>query len=223
MLSATAENYVKQLYLIGGKRTSATATTQSVADALHVTPASATGMLQRLAELQLVEYTAYHGATLTAQGRDRALALVRRHRLLELFLHRVLGYALDEVHDEAEALEHAISEKFETRIDALLNHPEFDPHGDPIPRQSGEMPDRAGIALSAAEDGAMVRILRIPGEGSLLASLARLSVTPGQSCRVVRVDAALGVISLDVSGKVVTLSAGAANQVLVEPIFEATR
>ncbi|HEX2864767.1 MAG TPA: metal-dependent transcriptional regulator [Deinococcales bacterium] len=220
-LSAAAEDYVKQLYLIGHEAAGA-ATTQSVADALHVTPASATGMLRRLAELELVDYTAYHGATLTANGRSAALSLLRRHRLLESFLHRVLGYALDEVHEEAEALEHAMSDTLVERLDAFLGRPEFDPHGDPIPRPGGELPDQAGIALSQVAPGTLVRVRRVPGGGAVLRSLAGWGVTPGQLARVTSCDPGLGVLTLVVNGQAVTLASAAAAQVLVEPTGEAS-
>jgi DtxR family Mn-dependent transcriptional regulator len=135
--SPAIEDYLKQLYLLGGD---GSVSTQAVADALNVNPASVTGMLRRLTDHGLVEPVAYKGATLTPAGQTVALEILRHHRLLELYLHRALGYPLDEVHAEAERLEHVISETLEARMAAWLGEPSFDPHGDPIPALDGSVP-----------------------------------------------------------------------------------
>lgn len=114
-LSPSAEDYLKHLYVLGQR---GKVNTQALADALDVAPASATGMLRKLTEQGLVSHAPYQGATLTAEGERVALEVLRHHRLLELFLHRALGVPLDEVHEEAERLEHALSEKLEARIAA---------------------------------------------------------------------------------------------------------
>jgi DtxR family Mn-dependent transcriptional regulator len=136
--SESVDDYLKAIFALAdgeGRRVGSTA----LADRLQVAPAS---MLQKLAAAQnpLVEYERHHGVRLSAAGRRRALEIVRHHRLIETFLHRMLDYNVDELHDEAERLEHFISERFEARIDAKLGHPERDPHGACIPALDGTMP-----------------------------------------------------------------------------------
>ncbi|MDW8396234.1 MAG: metal-dependent transcriptional regulator, partial [Anaerolineae bacterium] len=138
VLSESMQDYLKViLELIQSNQR---ATTNALAARLNVTPASVTGMLKRLAELNLVEYEPYQGAELTPAGRRVALEVVRHHRLLELYLIEAMGYRWDEVHAEAERLEHAISQEFAERMARILGDPKVDPHGDPIPTREGEMP-----------------------------------------------------------------------------------
>src|SRR5919202_3739182 len=137
-ISPAIEDYLKAIYTLG--RTQAQVTTSLLADHLGFKPASVTGMLKTMSDMHLVSYTPYHGVELTPGGRRIALEIVRHHRLIELYLVEALGYSWDEVHDEAEALEHVISEKLEARIAARLGHPSFDPHGDPIPSLEGTLP-----------------------------------------------------------------------------------
>ena len=130
-LSEAQEDYLKQIFLLeeDGSRVA----TQALAGRLGVRPASVTEMVGRLAHLGLVEHARYQGVSLTPIGRRIALEMLRHHRLLETYLVRELGYDWDEVHDEAERLEHVISERFERRIAEAMGHPTRDPHGDPIP------------------------------------------------------------------------------------------
>ncbi len=127
------EDYLKAMYLLAAEGQSIT--TGQLAERLGVTQPSATNMVKRLARAGLVRHTPYHGVQLTGGGTARARQVVRRHRLLELYLRDVLGVALEDVHGEAERLEHALSEALETRLDDLLGHPAADPHGEPIPRR----------------------------------------------------------------------------------------
>ena len=136
-----AENYAKALYELQGRDASPVGTT-AVAERLGVTPASASGMLKRLADEGVVEYEPYHGARLTSEGERIALEMIRHHRLLELFLAEVLGMPWDRVHAEAEVLEHHISEELEELIAAKLGEPALDPHGDPIPDRDLAISDR---------------------------------------------------------------------------------
>lgn len=143
------DNYLKAILALGGaeeRRVSG----KELADHLQVAPASVTNMLQKLAASQEspVDYEMHRGVRLSAAGKRRALEIVRHHRLLETFLFEVLDYPLEEVHDEAERLEHFISERFEERIAAKLGHPKIDPHGHCIPELDGRMPRRSAIALS---------------------------------------------------------------------------
>jgi DtxR family transcriptional regulator, Mn-dependent transcriptional regulator len=176
------EDYLKALFELGEHDVKG----RELAAALGVSPASVTGMLQKLAELRLVTYRKYHGASLTAAGRDVALETLRHHRLLETYLERALGYGWHEVHDEAERLEHVISEDFEERVDALLGRPTHDPHGDPIPRRDGSVPPSRGGPLSALEIGQRATITRIIDQDSdVLTYLAQHGLVPGAAVRVV--------------------------------------
>ncbi|ANE42564.1 metal-dependent transcriptional regulator [Deinococcus puniceus] len=200
-LSPSAEDYVKQLYALGlsGQKGGGKVSTQALADALGVAPASVTGMLRKLSEQGLVSHAPYQGARLTAEGERVALEVLRHHRLLELFLHRALGVPLDEVHEEAERLEHALSERLEARIAAWLGDPTHDPHGDPIPTLAGEVPARAERRLSqlAVGDGGMVA--RVPdGDAEQLRALVAAGLTPGVTLQVRVVDAALGTLTVEI-------------------------
>jgi len=176
------EDYLKALFELGEDDVKP----RDLAAAVGVSPASVTGMLQKLAQLRLVTYRKYHGASLTQAGRDLALETLRHHRLLETYLARALGYAWHEVHDEAERLEHVISEDFEERVDALLGHPTHDPHGDPIPRRDGSLPATSGDPLSALEVGTCATITRIIDQDrAVLTYLAEHGLVPGARLRVV--------------------------------------
>ena len=137
-LTESQEDYLKQILMLAEGEGSVS--TQALADRLKVRPASVTGMLQRLDQLGLVDYRRYRGVRLSVRGRRVALEMVRHHRLLETFLAKTLGYGIEEVHAEAERLEHVITERFEARIADMLGHPTHDPHGDPIPDVSLAMP-----------------------------------------------------------------------------------
>ncbi|RIH90883.1 Iron-dependent repressor IdeR [Calidithermus terrae] len=168
VLSEAQEDYLKQILLLGSapegsslEHTTAVST-QELADRMEVKPASVTGMLKKLAELALVEYEAYKGVRLTEAGYKVALEVLRHHRLLETYLHQALGYGWEEVHAEAERLEHHISEAFEKRIAEWLGHPSHDPHGDPIPTAELHLPEgvptRRLAALEAGERGLVARV-----------------------------------------------------------------
>src|ERR687895_2398875 len=132
--SASVEDYVKAIWEVAG---SGAASTKDVAERLSIAPPSVTNMFARLQEMGLVEYERYRGASLTERGREEALRLVRRHRLIETFLLEHLGYSWQEVHEEAERLEHAVSDGFTERLAEFLGHPDQDPHGDPKPPAGG--------------------------------------------------------------------------------------
>ena len=149
--SESVDDYLKAIFALAGaegRRVGSTA----LADRLQVAPASITNMLQKLAAAQnpLVEYERHHGVRLSDAGRRRALEIVRHHRLIETFLHRMLDYNIDELHDEAERLEHFISEHFEERVAAKLGNPERDPHGHCIPALDGSMPSSHLISCNCS-------------------------------------------------------------------------
>lgn len=139
MISPTVENYVKRLYLEQQKGGERLVPMGNLATAMGVTPGTATTMVKALSDAGLVQYEPREGTCLTKRGEKLALHVLRRHRMVELFLSRVLGMDWSEVHEEAEALEHAISDKVLSRIDKLLGYPGYDPHGDPIPTAGGKI------------------------------------------------------------------------------------
>jgi DtxR family Mn-dependent transcriptional regulator len=184
-LSEAQEDYLKQILALGGSE--ASVATQALADHLGVRPASATGMVQRLAALGLVRHTPYHGATLSPAGRRVALEMVRHHRLLETYLTRFLGYPWEDVHAEAERLEHVISEGFEARIAELLDHPSRDPHGDPIPDADLVLPpEPETVSLADAPVSRPLRLVRVTSQDrATLSRVAALGLWPGHPVRVV--------------------------------------
>src|SRR5579872_4489361 len=135
--------------------------TSAVSERLGVSDATVTMLFKDFAEAGWVEHTPYRGVTLTPLGEHKAKEVIRHHRLLELYLARELGYSWDKVHDEADKLEHVISEEFEDKLDALLGYPTVDPHGDPIPTKDGHIPLRKGCALTRLQDGQSGVILRV--------------------------------------------------------------
>lgn len=182
-LGESVEDYLKAVYLLTDD--DQPVATTAVAASLKVSPAAVTKMLRRLASLRLVNHSRYRGVRLTPAGRKVALEVVRHHRLLELYLSQALGYPLDRVHDEAEILEHAISEEFEESIDRLLGHPRVDPHGDPIPTRSGAVPKVLGAMLAHAEVGEKLVVCRVSDTNvELLRYLVSLGLVPQATLEV---------------------------------------
>lgn len=182
-LSQSVEDYLKAIYVLQSE--GETASTTNIAKALDVSSASVTNMLKRLAKMKLLEHESYKGAKLTPAGIKIALEVLRHHRLLELYLKEVMGYSWDEVHDEAENLEHHISEQFEDRIAELLNHPTHDPHGDPIPTKDGVMPEMAQLSILEADEKKPYIIGRVKDQDpELLRYLEKIGVIPGVKIEV---------------------------------------
>ncbi len=176
-LSPPMEDYLKTIYML--RERSGAASTTAIAAALAVTPASVTGMIKKLAEMKLVRHAPYQGVELTRSGEKIALEIVRHHRLLELFLIEALGYTWDEVHAEADALEHVISEEFEERMAARLRYPTVDPHGDPIPAKDGTLTTRKERALLSLRAGESAQITHITDTNSeMLRYAASLGLAP---------------------------------------------
>jgi DtxR family Mn-dependent transcriptional regulator len=158
----TVENYVKSIALIASRmKGNHLVGTGELAQALNVSPGTVTGMLKTLSEANLATYTPYEGARLTPSGERLAMKVIRRHRLLELFLVETLNMPWDEVHEEAEHMEHAASERLIDRIDAFLGHPAVDPHGDPIPRADGSLAETEGTPLSSLPPGQAFHVVRV--------------------------------------------------------------
>ena len=155
------QDYAKALYALERQSGGEPVSTNALAERMGVAPGSASAMLKRLAELGLAEHQPYHGACLTQEGRRLALEVLRHHRLLELYLSEHLGVPWDRVHDEAEALEHVLSEDLEARIAAKLGNPTHDPHGDPIPSPDLDIDEGETVSLGEAPDGARGLFVRV--------------------------------------------------------------
>ncbi len=212
------EDYIKTIYALAQEESPVS--TSRVAAARAVKPASATSMIQRLARLNLVNYEKHYGVTLTESGEKLALEVIRHHRLLELYLMEALGFGWDEVHEQADILEHVISEKLEERIAAALNHPEFDPHGDPIPAPDGTMAVMATTALADVAAGEDVRMARVLDDSNseLLRYLADLGLVPGAAFRVVAVAPFLGPLTIEIDGTSQVIGRNLAEMILVERV-----
>jgi DtxR family Mn-dependent transcriptional regulator len=194
------QNYAKAIYHLQSREEGAVGT-GAVAQRLGVTPASASAMLKRLADEGLVSYTPYHGARLTGRGEQLALEVIRHHRLLELFLAEVLGMPWDRVHDEAEVLEHHISEELEELIAAKLGDPDRDPHGDPIPSRELDIdddPSRALEEMGAGDEGVFVRVS--DSDGAMLRYLADRGIHPGARLLIRAREPFGGPIRVEVDG-----------------------
>src|SRR6267378_1260129 len=161
MPSITVENYLKQLYLEQQNVSEELVPMGKLASAMGVVPGTATSMVKALVDSGLVSYEPRFGAKLTKGGEQLALHVLRRHRLVELFLVKVLGLDWSEVHPEAEELEHAISDKVLERIDTLLGHPSVDPHGDPIPSAQGQVATGRHTSLADSPTGRPLRVARV--------------------------------------------------------------
>ncbi|NOT00983.1 MAG: metal-dependent transcriptional regulator [Phycisphaerales bacterium] len=178
MATTANEDYIKTIYALesSGQR----ASTSRIAQRLDVTMASVTGKIKHLAAAGYVRHTPYYGVTLTPKGRKLALHTLRRHRLIELFLVKTLGLRWDEVHADAEVLEHAISDKVLERMYEYLGRPEFDPHGAPIPAEDGSIKELTGVRLSDLPSGARSRVLHVSdADGEFLRYLASIDFTIG--------------------------------------------
>jgi DtxR family Mn-dependent transcriptional regulator len=184
-LTSAAEDYLKAIY--GLEAEGRRVTTSALAERMHVSAPSATAMMKRLAELGLVERAAYRGVALTDRGRLCALEVLRHHRLLERYLADTLGMSLDEVHAEADRLEHALSEELEARIDAALGYPTHDPHGDPIPDSTLRIAAPTSRSVADLDPGDTAVVARVPdGDPALLRYLAEIALVPGGELELTR-------------------------------------
>ena len=183
--SAAIEDYAKAIYALEVREGEAVST-NALAERLGVTPASASGMVKRLGELGLVEHRPYRGVSLTDGGRRVALEVMRHHRLLELYLVESLGLPWDRVHDEAEVLEHVLSDELEALIAAKLGNPTRDPHGDPIPTDELTIEERSTLSLQSLDAGATGAFTRISdSDPDMLRFLADRGIAPGDELEVI--------------------------------------
>ena len=218
MPTSTVEDYLKQILLeeqgLGEKRVP----TGRLAQALAVTPGTVTAMVKALSESGLVDYEAYGGVRLTKAGRQLALHVLRRHRLIELFLVRIMGMDWSEVHGEAERLEHAVSDRLIERIDEMLGRPAVDPHGDPIPTIGGDLAPAAHDTLAGLTVDGGGRVARIVDqEPGFLRLVERLGLRPGTRVKVVARDEDADTLEIQVgSAERARLGLRAAAKILVE-------
>lgn len=210
------EDYLKTIYMLEQEKSPVS--TSRISAARSVKPGSVTSMIQRLDKLNLVDYRKHYGVTLTESGKEIALEVIRHHRLVELYLIEALGFSWDEVHEEADILEHVISEKLEERMAAALNFPEFDPHGDPIPSKEGLMVDIQGQRLSSIEMGRTVTVARVLEDenSDLLRYLANIGLLPGATVAVVDVAPFDGPLTLLIDGAEKVVGHRVASAVVVE-------
>lgn len=201
MNQQTIEDYLKTIYLLA--ETKKPVSTTRIAKARQVQPASVTQMMKRLDEQGLVQHRKHYGVTLTAEGEAIALKIIRHHRLLELYLIQELGYGWDEVHAEADVLEHVISEKLEERLTAVLGCPKFDPHGDPIPAKDGTVMNLMAEPLSALDQGNRAMVIRISDDTNqeLLRYLAEVGLKPGARLQVVSTAPYDGPLTLEINNQ----------------------
>jgi DtxR family Mn-dependent transcriptional regulator len=184
-ISSAVEDYAKAIYALE-QRGEDTVTTNALAERLGVTAASASGMVKRLGELGLVEHRPYHGVSLTDHGRRVALEVMRHHRLLELYLVESLGVPWDRVHEEAEVLEHVLSEQLEELIATKLGNPTVDPHGDPIPTRELTIEERSTQSLQMLDAGATGTFTRVSdSDPDMLRFLAERGIAPGDEFEVI--------------------------------------
>ncbi len=209
------EDYLKTIYMLA--EIESPVSTSRIAEARDVKPASVTSMLRRLAKLNMVHYEKHYGVALTAAGEKVALEVIRHHRLLELYLMEALGFAWDEVHEQADILEHVISEQLEERIAAFLGHPTLDPHGDPIPDKDGAMVTMDTVVLADMEVGARAQVARIMDDANsdMLRYLAELGLTPGVQFEVVEIAPFAGPFSLQIGADVKVVGRMIAQTILV--------
>jgi DtxR family Mn-dependent transcriptional regulator len=181
----SVDNYLKAIFTLSGPEESRVSST-ALAERLGIAPASITNMLQKLASSpkSFVEYERYRGVRLSPEGKRRALEVLRHHRLIETFLYEVLNFPIEEVHEEAERLEHFISERLEERIAAKLGHPKFDPHGHCIPAMDGKMPSQPSKPLTSIEEGRFVVDSVSDQDALLLKRLNAHGITPGARLQV---------------------------------------
>ncbi len=219
MPSLTVENYVKTIYLIAGRNPEGQAvTTGEIAQGLGVSPGTVTGMLKTLSEADLATYTPYEGAQLTEAGDRLALKVLRRHRLVELFLAQTLAMPWDEVHEEAEHLEHAVSDRLVDRIEEHLGFPTVDPHGDPIPRADGSLDEPQGKPLATLARGARFRVVRVVDQDSaFLRYLSESGLDLGAEGEIAENRPESGALTLRLGERAIALGIEAAGKVLVVP------
>jgi DtxR family Mn-dependent transcriptional regulator len=199
-LTRSVEDYLKAIYRLSPR--GRPAATSEIAQRLELSPASVSGMVKRLSEQGLLEHVPYRGVQLTPEGRRAALRMLRRHRLIEAYLVAFLGYTWDTVHDEAERLEHAVSDTLVDRMANVLGHPTVDPHGDPIPTSEGDILELASTPLAEVPTGATVEIRQVEeGQPDRLRYIASIGLRPGVRVTLLDRQPFQGPITIVVDGE----------------------
>lgn len=216
--SISIEDYLKAIYRLT-REAKQFATTNAIAESLAVSAPSVTGMLKKLAQAKLVNHSPYHGVRLTEIGQRRAVKILRRHRLVELFLNKCLRLNWDEIHEEAEVLEHALSDRLEARIDEWLGYPSFDPHGAPIPDADGYIKPRKVLKLSeiaARKEAIVAQVVGV--NAALLSYFEERRIFPNRRIVVLEREQYGGSLKVRVSGKIQFVGLEAAQQIMVEQL-----
>ncbi|HEX6104141.1 MAG TPA: metal-dependent transcriptional regulator [Gemmatimonadales bacterium] len=199
-LTRSVEDYLKAIYRLSPE--GRPAATSDIANLLELSPASVSGMVKRLSEQGLLEHVPYKGVQLTDEGRRAALRMVRRHRLIEAYLVATLGYTWDTVHEEAERLEHAVSDTLVERMAAVLGHPTVDPHGDPIPAADGSIEEPECVPLTEVAPGRTVELRRVDeSQPERLRYIASVGLIPGAAVTVLERQPFDGPITIQASGR----------------------
>jgi len=215
MLTKSEENYIKAIYQLS-ENNSGTINTNLLAEQMQTKASSATDMLKKLAEKELVQYAKYQGCSLTEKGQKTALMIIRKHRLWETFLVEKLNFGWEEVHEIAEQLEHIQSNKLTERLDAFLEYPKFDPHGDPIPGPDGKLPTRRSILLSDCEVNEHVVISGVKdGEVEFLAYLNDIGCTLGTELIIRNKFSFDGSLLIELNNKQIQFSAVISKRITV--------
>ena len=215
MKDRSTEDYIKSVYRLQQGRKSVS--TSILAKHLKIGDGSVTDMLKRLSEKKLIHYEPYKGVTLTETGKRLALKMVRRHRLWEMFLVRFLDYPWDEIHEEAERLEHVTSDEMEQRLDRALGYPKVDPHGDPIPNTNGVVIDIAGQPLTEFNEKESVRIIRVSDDNAdILQHAAKLGLVLQKKITIIKKLAFDGSMIVRIGSKEQFISQQVAHSIFVE-------
>ena len=201
ILSIAEENYIKAIYKIREFNAEAVST-NALADHMEIKAATATDMLKKLAEKKLINYQKYQGVTLTDDGKQKALDIIRKHRLWEMFLVQKLRFNWDEVHEVAEQLEHIRSDKLINELDHLLGYPTVDPHGDPIPSAKGDMIDDERASLSEFQESSLVKVVGVKDHSpSFLNHLSSLGIDLGSTIKIDAINEYDQSISISINNK----------------------
>lgn len=216
-LTEPVEDYLKAIYSI--EQQGEAAGTNEIAGKLSIAAASVSGMIRRLADQGLVSYERYRGVRLTDAGRHAALKTIRRHRVIEAYLAKALGYAWDRVHEEAERLEHAASDELVDRMAAAIGEPMTDPHGDPIPTREGVIDETRHERLSDLAAGQRSRVKRVSDDdGELLRYLAKVGIRPGVQVTLTERAPFDGPLTLRIGRSIVQVGPALASRVMVETL-----
>ena len=219
MPSLTVENYIKVIYQLAVDSGDGSAATGKIADSLGVSPGTVTSMLKTLSDIRLATYTPYEGVKLTDSGKSLALKMLRRHRLIELFLVQSLGMPWDEVHEEAENMEHAVSDQLISRLEKYLGYPQVDPHGDPIPKEDGSLESPQGGSLSGCSAGDQFCLARVLDQSpDFLRYLSKTGLALGVQGTVKNNHLEAGVVTVEVDGVETTMGRETAAKIFVTPL-----